>query len=100
MPAARAVRHRQEPPDLVREVVAQPRHRGELQPVGGLVQAHPHAEVGARDVQRLLRGVDVRGDEQQPALAVGAAERVVLAEDPAAEVGEHAADLQAGRRRR
>ena len=55
--AARAVRHRQEPPDLLREVRPQPRHRGELQPVGGLVQAHPHAEVRARHVQRLLRRV-------------------------------------------
>jgi hypothetical protein len=48
------------------------------------VQAHPQPEVGGRHVEGLLGGVDVRRDQQQLAGLVGAAERVVLAEDPPA----------------
>jgi hypothetical protein len=60
------------------------------------VQAHPHLEVLGRHVQRLLRGHDVRRHQQQPAAVLVTAERVVLAEHPAAEEREHHAGLDAG----
>ncbi len=61
------------------------------------MQADPHAEVLGGHVQSPLCRNDVGRDEQQPAgLVVLAAERVVLAEHAAAEVGEHHAGLHPG----
>ena len=57
---------------LAHQVVAQPRHRGELHPVGLLVQAHPEPEVARVDVQLPLGLHDVGRDEQQPAGRVAA----------------------------
>ena len=52
--------------DLALEVGPQPRHGGELQLVGGLVQADPQPEVRGVDAQLLLGRHDVGGDEEQP----------------------------------
>ena len=57
--------------DLAHHVLAQPRHRAELHPVGLLVQAHPEPEVARVDVQLALGRDDVRRDQQQPAGLVG-----------------------------
>ena len=75
-------------------VVAQPRHRGELHPVGLLVHGHPAAEVGRVDLQAPLGGDDVRGDEQQARRAAG--REVVLPQHLAREEGEQPAHLGAG----
>ena len=53
--------------DLVIEVAAQPRHCGELHPVGFLMQANPEPEVRRIDIELTLDGNDVRRDEQQSA---------------------------------
>ena len=80
---------------------AQPRHGGELQPVGGLVQAHPQPEVGPTARRGPAAAACTFGatSSSRPS-PVRAAERVVLAEHPAAEVCDHAAELQPGRARR
>ena len=54
--------------ELGEEVVAHPRHGGELDPVGLLVQADPEPEVVRVGVQLALDVDDVRSDEQQPAV--------------------------------
>ena len=80
--------------DLGEQVVAHPRHRGELDPVGLLVQADPEPEVVRVGLELALDVHDVRRDQQQP--AVGGVERVELAEHLRGEEAEHAADLGAG----
>ena len=67
-------------------MVAQPRHGGELHPVGLLVQADPEPEVGGVDVELALDVDDVGRDQQQPAGRV--VERVELAEHLAGEEAE------------
>ena len=58
---------------------------------------HTHSPKSARGhVERLLGGVHVGRHQQQPALPVRPAERVVLAEHPPAQVRDHPADLQPG----
>ena len=89
--------------DLGEQVVAHPGHRGELHPVGLLVQAHPQPEVGGVGLELALDVDDVGRDEQEAAGRV--VERVELAEDLAAEEAEQpahlgAGDLGADRRRR
>ena len=51
---------------LILHVGAEPLDRGELGPVGLLVQAHPEPEVPWLDVEVPLGGDDVGGDQQQP----------------------------------
>ena len=51
------------------EVVGHPGHRGELHPVGLLVQAHPEPEVVRVGLELALDVDDVRRDQQQPARA-------------------------------
>ena len=75
--------------DLVEHVLAQPRHGGELHPVGDLVQAHPEPEVGRVDLELPLDGDQVRRDEQQ--LAAGPVEELELAEHLAGQEAEHGA---------
>ena len=73
---------------------AQPGHRGELHPVGLLVQAHPEPEVVRVDAELALDVHDVGRDQQQP--AGRRVERVELAEHLAGEEAEQPADLGAG----
>ena len=80
--------------DLGEEVVAHPRHRGELHPVGLLVQAHPEPEVRGVDLELALDVDDVGRDQQEP--AVGLVERVELAEHAARHEAEQTADLGGG----
>ena len=80
--------------DLVEHVLAQPRHGGELHPVGDLVQADPEPEVGRVDLELPLDGDDVRRDQQQ--LAARTVEELELAEHLAGQEAEHDADLHAG----
>ena len=83
---------------LALEMVAQPGHGCELQPVGLLVQADPHPEVAWRDVEPALDVGDVGRHEQQPAacrLRITVAEDLVLAEDLARQVRQQPADLHA-----
>ena len=63
---------------LVLHVVAQPGDRGELGPVGLLVQAHPQPEVVRVDLELPLRADDVGRDERRGRPA-GAAARGVRA---------------------
>jgi hypothetical protein len=94
----------QELAHLLLDVAAQPGHRGELGPVSLLVQAHPPAEVVRVDPEFALDHHDVRRDQGQPAGrrdAVGRAgvrrqEKLVLAEDPAGQIGEDQPGLDAG----
>ena len=53
--------------DLGEEVVAHPRHRGELHPVRLLVEAHPEPEVGGIDAELALDVDDVGRHQEQPA---------------------------------
>ena len=55
------------------EVVAHPRHGGELHAVGLLVEADPEAEVGRVDAELALDVDDVGGHQQQPAGVGGGA---------------------------
>ena len=80
--------------DLGEEVVAHPRHGGELHAVGLLVQAHPQPEVARVGAELALDVDDVGGHEQQP--AVGGVERVELAQHLAGQEAEQPADLDAG----
>ncbi len=75
-------------------MLAHPRHGGELDPVGLLVQAHPQPEVGGVDAELALDVDDVGGDQEQP--AVGGVERVELAEHLAGQEAEETTDLEAG----
>ena len=79
------------------QVVGHPRHRGELHPVGLLVQADPEPEVVRVGVQLALDVHDVGRHEQQPPLLAGLlVEGVELAEHLRAEEAEHRAELDAG----
>ena len=85
--------------DLALEVVAQPRHGGELDPVGLLVEADPQPEVGRVGLELALGVHDVRRDEEQPADSTASGlpgERVELAEHLAGEEAEQGADLEPG----
>ena len=86
--------------DLVIEIAAQPRHCGELHPVGFLMQADPEPEVGRIDIELTLDGNDVRCDEQQSAarcVGIGAREeRIELAKDLRRQIAEQRAHLDAG----
>jgi hypothetical protein len=82
-----------QPADLLVEVVAHPRHRGELHAVGLLVQADPEPEVGGVGVDLALDVDDVGRDQQQPARR--GVERVELPEHLAAEEAQHGTDLGA-----
>ena len=79
---------------LVLHVLAQPRHGGELHPVGHLVQAHPQPEVGRVDLELALDADQVRRDEQQ--LAAGTVEELELPEHLAGQEAEDETDLHAG----
>ena len=88
---------------LALHVVAQPGHRGELQPVGLLVQAHPAAEVVRVDAELAFDHDDVRRHQGEPArlLAVDRGglrrqEQLVLAEHPGGQVGQDQPGLDAG----
>src|SRR4051812_34366537 len=88
--------------DLAADVVAHPRHGGELHAVGLLVQADPEPEVRLVDVELLLHVHDVGRDEQQAARRRGDAvgrgagvEGVELPEHLRGHEPEQAADLQA-----
>ena len=83
--------------DLGGEVAAQPRHRGELHPVGHLVQRHPQPEVGRRDPERPLGLDHVGRDQQQLPGRVG--EELELPEHLAGQERQHPAGLQPGRLR-
>ena len=89
--------------DLAVDVVAQPRHGGELGAVRLLVQADPQPEVVRVHVEFPLDVDDVRGDEQQPSgaglagagrdgtcgqLAGGRREGLVLAEHAGRQEGQ------------
>ncbi len=94
--------------DLGVQVAAQPRHGGELDPVGLLVQADPEPEVAGGEAELALHRDDVRGDEQQSATGRQlprpgvvdpvdpGIEGVELAEHLGREVAEQGADLDPG----
>ena len=85
--------------DLLVQIAPQPGHRGELHPVGLLVQADPEAEVGRVDVELALDGDDVRRHQQQPTARLTVdprEERVELAEHLRREIAEQCAHLDAG----
>ena len=79
------------------QVVGHPRHRGELHPVGLLVQAHPEPEVVRVGAELALDVDDVGRHQQQPAVLAGTfVEGVELAEHLRAEEAQHRAQLGAG----
>ena len=82
--------------DFVGEVVTQPANRGELEPVGALVQADPEPEVVRRHLHRAFGGDHVRRDQQQLPGAFRTTERVVLAEHARREEGQDQAGLDTG----
>ena len=98
------VRGEQELGHLLLHVGAEPGHRGELGPVGLLVQADPAAEVAGVHAQLPLDHHDVGRDQRQApgrgilagGVRVGRQEQLVLAEDPAGQVGEDQARLHPG----
>ena len=59
-------------PDSATQVVAQPRHGGELHAVGLLVQAHPEPEVGGSTSSSRSAWTMFGSDEQQPSARAGA----------------------------
>ena len=86
--------------DLREEVLAQPRHAGELGAVGHLVQRDPQPELAGREREALLEGQDVGPDVVDDVLVVGLLvledQHVVLAEHPGRHPAEHRAHLGAG----
>ncbi len=80
--------------DEVVEVVAHPRHRGELHEVGGLVDGDPQPELAGGQAQAPLDLDDVGGDEQE-APGVGG-EGLELAEDARGQEREDGSGLDAG----
>ncbi len=85
--------------DLGEEVAAQPRHAGELAPVGDLVQGDPQPELPGREPVAPLEAHDVRshvGDGV--ARGVTGEEKVVLAEDPGRHPAQDEPELSSGRR--
>lgn len=81
--------------DVGAHVVGQPGRRGELHPVGHLVQAHPEAEIARLHPEGALHRHDVRRHQQQGAVAAG--ERIVLTEDRGGQEGQHGPGLHARR---
>ena len=91
--------------DQAQEVLAQPRHAGELRAVGDLVERQPQAELAGREGEALLQGEDVGPDVVHDVLVVGLLvlddEQVVLAEHPGRHPAEqHADSAPADARRR
>ena len=86
--------------DEAEEVRPQPRHAGELRPVGDLVEGQPQPELPGREGEALLEGEDVGADVVHEVLVVGVLvlddEQVVLAEHPGRHPAEQRADLGAG----
>ena len=71
------------------EVAAEPRDRGELHRVGGLVDRDPLEEHLRRLAELQVRAGEVRPDEEQALGPVGFDDRdVVLPEDPARRVAD------------
>ena len=88
---------------LALHVVPQPGHRGELEPVSLLVQAHPAPEVVRVDAELAFDHDDVGGHQGEPARLLTVArsgfrrqEQLVLAEHPGGQVGQDQPGLDAG----
>ena len=79
-------------------VLAQPRHAGELGPVGDLVQRQPQAELPGREAVATLQAEHVGADVVHEVLLRGRVvvdhQEVVLAQDAARHPGQQAAHLQ------
>ena len=88
--------------DQGQEVRPQPRHAGELEAVGHLVEGQPQAELAGREGEALLEAEDVRAHVVDEVLVLGRVvlhhQQVVLAEHPGRHPAEERPDLGAGHR--